>query len=261
MNEEANSRFNLPKVSPSQCVVLVPVGDNIHPACESGLAELERRGYAVWRVSGYAAIDQGRNQMSTDALNKGFEVTMWIDSDIGFESDDVDRLLSLNRPLVCGIYPKKGLRELASHMLPGTKEIVFGRNGGLIEIKYAGAGFLMVRREVYESIQTKLELPVCNTSFRRPMIPFFLPMTILQANHHWYLAEDYAFCERARQSGFKIIADSTIRLYHYGSYGYSWEDAGQDVRRYVNYNYALNASSAIDSANAVTVGPDKSSSG
>ena len=49
---------------------------------------------------------------------------------------------------------------------------------------------------------------------------------------HWYLPEDYAFCERARQSGFKILADTTIRLWHHGSYGYSWEDAGKNQERY-----------------------------
>jgi GT2 family glycosyltransferase len=36
----------------------------------------------------------------------------------------------------------------------------------------------------------------------------------------WYLAEDYAFCERARQCGFKIMADTTIRLWHIGEYAY-----------------------------------------
>jgi hypothetical protein len=32
----------------------------------------------VRRVGGYAAIDQGRNQMATDVLLDGYEETMWI---------------------------------------------------------------------------------------------------------------------------------------------------------------------------------------
>jgi hypothetical protein len=54
---------------------------------------------------------------------------------------------------------------------------------------------------------------------------------------HWYLPEDYAFCERARQCGFKIMADTTIRLWHHGSYGYSWEDAGKDQERYETFYF------------------------
>ena len=46
----------------------------------------------------------------------------------------------------------------------------------------------------------------------------------------WYLAEDFAFCERARQCGYTILADTTIRLGHIGSCEYSWEEAGSDTR-------------------------------
>ena len=55
----------------------------------------------------------------------------------------------------------------------------------------------------------------------------------------WYLAEDFAFCERARQCGYKIMADTTIRLYHYGSYGYTWEDAGTDAKRFGTYHFQV----------------------
>jgi hypothetical protein len=54
---------------------------------------------------------------------------------------------------------------------------------------------------------------------------------------HWYLPEDYAFCERARRCGYKIMADTTIRLWHHGSYGYTWEDAGKDKERYETFYF------------------------
>ena len=159
----------------SRCVVLVPVGGHIEPACESGLQELERRGYCVRRVRGDSAIDQGRNQMATDALADGFEETMWIDSDVGFQPEDVDRLRSHRLPVACGIYPKKGQRELACHVLPGTQKLVFGQEGGLVEILYAATGFLLVRRDAYEQIRRHFRLPSCNDRWGRPMVPFFSP--------------------------------------------------------------------------------------
>ena len=116
--------------------------------------------------------------------------------------------------------------------MPGTPKVVFGKDGGLIEILYAGAGFLHIRREVYLTIQKLQHLPMCNERFRSPMIPFFHSMVHPIEDGHWYLAEDYAFCQRARASGFKIMADTTIRLWHVGSQSYGWEDAGRSLERF-----------------------------
>ncbi len=67
------------------------------------------------------------------------------------------------------------------------------------------------------------------------MIPFFQPMVLMAERGPWYLAEDYAFCERARQCGFKIMADTSIRLWHIGEYAYGWEDAGQERPRHDSF--------------------------
>jgi hypothetical protein len=162
----------------------------------------------------------------------GFEETLWIDSDIGFHPDSVDQLRSHDLPIVCGVYPQKGKRALACHIVPGTPSMHFGKRGNLMELLYAGTGFLLVRREVYLSMQRQLKLPVCNERFGHPMFPFFLPMVRPIEEGHWYLAEDYAFCHRARACGFKIFADSSIRLWHIGTYRYGWEDAGMERQRF-----------------------------
>lgn len=222
-------------MDPRRCAILVPFATHIIPACERALRELERRGYDVRRVGGYAAIDQGRNQIATDALMDGYEETMWIDADVEFHPNDVDRLRSHNLPMVGGIYAQKGKRAIASHIVPGTPKMAFGKEGGLVEILYAGAGFLLIRREVYLAVQQRLDLPMCNERFGSPMIPFFHPMLYECEDGHWYLAEDYAFCERVRQCGFKIMADTTIRLWHIGSYGYGWEDAGIERERFDSF--------------------------
>ena len=107
---------------PSACVVLVPVGGAIEAGCDDALRELERRGYAVRRVRGYSAVDAARNQMATDALAAGFDELMWIDSDVVFDPDDVDRLRAHDRPFTCGIYPKKGPRQFACEFAPGRSE-------------------------------------------------------------------------------------------------------------------------------------------
>lgn len=222
-------------LDPSRCAVLVPYSGHIYPACENGLRELERRGYHIRRVGGFAAIDQGRNQLATDALVDGFEETMWIDSDVEFHPDAVDQLRSHGLPIVCGVYPQKGRKAIAVHVLPGTPKLVFGRAGGLQEILYAATGFLLVRREVYLRLQHELTLQVANERFGTPMIPFFHPMVHPSEDGHWYLAEDFAFSERARQCGYRVVADTSVRLWHHGSYPYGWEDSGIDRERTASF--------------------------
>jgi hypothetical protein len=226
--------------SPARCVILVPYGGSIIPGCEDSLKILEERGYTVRRVRGYAQIDVARNEIASKAVLDGFEETLWIDADIGFHPDAVEKLRSHDLPIVCGIYPKKGKREFAMSALPGTKKMVFGRKGGLHEVQYAGTGFLFVRRQVYLDIQFQLGLPLCNEFFGANIIPYFMPLVRPQREGHWYLGEDYAFCERARQAGHKIMADTSIRLWHVGNYQFGWEDAGRNVERFDTYTHFFN---------------------
>ena len=224
-------------MSASRCIVLVPFGGAIDPGCEQALDELERRGYRVQRAAGFSQIDVGRCTLASIALAEGFDELLWIDSDIAFHPDDVERLRRHGEPFVCGLYVKKGRRELACHLLPGTDTLVFGVAGGLCEVQYAGFGFTLTRRQVYETVRTRLELPECNRRFGERLVPYFQPLVVTDEAGPWYLGEDYAFCERARRCGFRIMADTRIRLWHVGGYPFSWEDAGSAKERYTTYTF------------------------
>jgi len=54
-----------------------------------------------------------------------------------------------------------------------------------------------------------------------------------------YLGEDWAFSYRLGQVGITPLADTSIRLWHWGRYSFSWEDAGSTVQRYRTYTYQL----------------------
>lgn len=218
--------------APSKCVVLVPVGSITEPDCERALHVLERRGYQVRRAYGYSAIDFGRSALASQALRDGFDELMWIDSDVGFRPDDVERLRRLDLPISCGLYPKKDRKSFACHFIPGTERVVFGKGGGMREVLYAGFGFMHTRREVYERIKDRIGLPECNQRFGPTVTPWFLPEYVPDGAGWWYLAEDYAFCNRARRCGYRIMADTTIRLVHIGRHRYCWEDFGDKPSRY-----------------------------
>lgn len=225
------------RLDPGRCVILVPVADSIEPDCARALFELENQGYPVWRVYGASGIDQVRSQMATDALAAGFDELMWIDADMSFPVDAVLQLRKLDLPISCGVYTKKGQRELVVHLVPGTQKLTFGEGGGLAEIKYGATGFLHTQRHIYDRIQEHEGLPTCNKHFGRPVVPYFLPMAVPQGDDFWYLGEDFAFCERARRCGYKVMADTRIRLGHIGRQTYEWEDAGSSRERYGTFTF------------------------
>ncbi len=115
-------------LDPRRCVVLVPYNDRIVEPCEDSLRQLERRGYPVRRVVGYAAVDQARNQLATDALLHGFEETMWIDSDVAFRPEAVEALRKHNLPIVCGIY--KIMADTSIRLWHGARAGMAGRMRG-----------------------------------------------------------------------------------------------------------------------------------
>jgi hypothetical protein len=225
--------------SRAKCAILIPVARYVEPDCEFALRELERRGYALRWFHGCSAIDAARSRLATIALDEGFDETMWVDTDVAFDPDDVDRLRSHSRPIVCGIYPRKGARGVPARLLPGRDSLTFGEAGGLIEIQYAPAGFLLVRREVYVGIQERLSLPVCHDAAGQRSIPFFMPMVENEGIQYRYLGEDYAFSQRARLAGHKVYADTTIRLWHIGPYRYSFEDTGEELTRFRSYQLSI----------------------
>lgn len=209
---------------PQKCVILVPCNSSIEHKTDESLRILEAKGYEVWRTPGWSAIDQGRNRMAYDAIyRRGFEEIFWIDSDILFNPNDIERVRSWNKDIVAGAYPMKGWPIMTVQPFPG-KSVEFREYGGLEEVMCVATGFLYIKSNVFHVIKEKLNLPECNTSFSAPQIPFFQPAIWKIEGEQYYLGEDFSFCMRARNSGFTIWLDTGIKLGHIGKYTYEWAD-------------------------------------
>jgi len=79
--------------------------------------------------------------MATAALGDKFDELIWIDSDIVFEPDDVERLRGHDLPLVGGLYAKKGVASFAAYFEPGTQALQLGTGGGPCRVRYLGLDF------------------------------------------------------------------------------------------------------------------------
>jgi hypothetical protein len=221
-------------LSRADWAVLVPFLNAIEPECEAALHALERVGVTVIRCRGCSAIDQARNLLASQALQRTSTSMIFIDSDIAFDPFDVLRLFARPEPVVAGIYAKKNAPALACHFPPGVRSVVFGDEApGLYPLHYAAGGFLRIHASVLKQMIERLALPLCDRQPDEGVWPFFLPLVIaMDDGSHRYLAEDWSFSHRLHQIGVTPLADTTIRLVHIGTYGFTWEDTSGGKARH-----------------------------
>ena len=216
----------------SKWAVLVPFLNSIEFDCEQALDQLESKGVQVVRGRGGSAIDIARNILASESLRRGFECILFIDADIKFNYQDALRLLARPEPVISGVYPKKGLPEFASVFSDGLEEVTFGQSGcGAYPLAFAAAGFLRIRCVVLQQMIDMLNLPLCNAEWSGGFWPFFQPMIEPRdgmSDH--YLGEDWAFCSRLKKIGITPLADTSFRLFHIGTYDFTWENFLPQVR-------------------------------
>lgn len=211
-------------MDPKKCTILVPTAKIVEPLTNDTLAQLQLNGYDVRTLNGCSMVDLARSTMATRAMRAGFEETLWIDSDMKFTVEDVERIRSHNLPIVVGIYTTKGENpRFACKFLREPKRVTFGQGGGLVQIEFAGMGFAYVKKCVYDGIAK--DLPVCKGGFNlETVIPYFRPLIVPEGDDEVYLSEDYSFWHRARRAGFAVMADTTLKIGHIGAKVFTWDD-------------------------------------
>jgi len=174
-------------------------------------------------------ISRGRNAAVAEFLRSDATHILFIDSDIAFESEDVQKLIDSNKEVICSPYPKKYIKlENANQK---NKEIVdFAVGGTLIEldkniyeIDSVATGFLLIKRQVFEKIlMFNKNLTYINDidgyGSGKKMWDFF--KVGINPRTRTYDSEDWGFCHLWRNIGEKVYARSDIKLTHWGWYGF-----------------------------------------
>jgi hypothetical protein len=205
-------------------LAICPYHSFIEPACERGLAGLERQGWTVWRRPGSAAIDRERSRLATAALDEGYDALLWVDSDQDFEPEAAEALDELGVPFVSALIARRGVRDFACVFDEATERVGVGAAGSVVPVRYVGAGFALVRRAAFAAVQAHFALPRILDA-AGVIVPFYLPMvTEVAPGKLGYLGEDFAFCERLRRARVPVLVDTRLRIGHIGRYTYQWED-------------------------------------
>ena len=159
-------------------------------------------------------VTRARNEMTAKFLKSEYSHMMWLDADIQFEPDDVGKLWEMNADIGVGVYAmKKRNKQWFAAWKNGALVKDLDQFKEPIEVDYAGTGFMMIRRNVIEKLASS------QPSYEGPdgRVP---ALYMTPVHNDGFESEDYHFCRIAREAGFKVMMDPSVRLKHWGQYAY-----------------------------------------
>jgi hypothetical protein len=152
-------------------------------------------------------IQNQRADLCLDAMREGCTDVLFIDSDMTFPQDMIERLLAHDLDIVatnCARrrmptgptaqrYGENGERELI-YTMPESK--------GIEEVGSIGMGVMLIKRKVFEALTE----------------PWF--ETPWRTDKRGYIGEDIFFCRKAQAAGFKIYIDHDVskEIGHIGTF-------------------------------------------
>jgi hypothetical protein len=167
-----------------------------------------------WRIGwNESLVTRARNEMTADFLKTDHSHMMWLDADISFTADDVGKLWNLNVDIAVAFYCMKLPNKPLSAWLDGKLINLDECPKQPFPVDYAGTGFMMIKRRVIEIMAEASE------SYEGPngRVP---ALYMTPVYNDGFESEDYHFCRRAREQGFRIIGDPSIKLGHWGQARY-----------------------------------------
>lgn len=236
---------------------------------------------AMWDfLPGDSLVNRARNNLAKRFLEgfpgedkEGNKVTvkhdwlLFLDTDLVFRAEDVQKLYALGLKkgpgIYCGTYPIKQLKpKVVFNNMPNCVP----DEEGIVEVREAGTGFMLIHRNVFEQMQEKLKDEIeydvdMGIPTDKPTIAwdffsvgvYFDPLLKKKR----FLSEDWYFCQRWRALGGKILMHSKISCNHIGVFSYPGNP--QDVMEAADvYKKAAEFMASQQKPVVVKVGPPES---
>ena len=197
-------------------------------------------------------ITRARNTMVSMMMDQTDYVAthlLFIDADIGFEWQNIERLICADKDVACGIYPRKhlhlervkGILEKEPDISPEDLEAkCLGYNvnldnpdnlkgeNGFFRVSEAATGMMLVKREVFRKMFKKFperkyetDQIISGKYYRSDnCYDLFAVGPYETVGQKRYLSEDYYFSRLWQECGGEIWADFAMPLTHYGNRAY-----------------------------------------
>ena len=208
----------------------------------------------VMNIFNESLITRARNYCADAFMRSDCTHLMFIDSDIGFNPNDVIALLALQGDeteydIIGGPYPKKNISwekikiavdkgfadEDPNNLERFVGDYVFNPKGNVtsipldipVEVSELGTGFMMIRRKTFEKFAEAypeyMYRPdhVRSEDFdgSREIMAYF--DCIIDPETKRYLSEDYFFCYKSQHAGMKTWLCPWMTMAHNGSYTFA----------------------------------------
>lgn len=193
-------------------------------------------------------VSRARNTLVHRFMHNAFKFDwlMFIDVDLHFDENMVMRLwLQAKRwrernpsgkwPIFGGLYALKKVRpQFVYNAIQGAQ---LDPKTRLMPVRETGTGFMLIHRSIFEEMQEKMpELrfsPDDSEPDKRTRYDYFGvgPYEYPDGSRR-YLSEDYMFCQRWRDLGGEVLADTGIQIRHQGiaTYPFPPEELHDAVR-------------------------------
>ncbi len=135
-----------------------------------------------------------------------YDKIFWIDSDIGWEVSDFTKLFESDKDIISGLYFDQNMTPMFSvqHDNPETEIDRILRSNKEEEVFASGFGFIAMKHGVFENTKRPWFDCVFEKLTSEDGKEIFIPY-----------GEDFSWCKKASESGYKIYLDPTIKLSHY----------------------------------------------
>jgi len=159
---------------------------------------------AGWTTITGMPFDSGRNVCCERVLKNDFKYLMFLDDDVIPPPDAYMKLVKHNVDIVSGLYVRRtepiapvmirykdGKPEWVTNFVPDSIQ----------EVDLVGAGCLLIHKKVLQAMPP----PWFEWKVDRKDLP---PME--------RTSEDFTFCKKAKELGFKILVDTSVKCLHVG---------------------------------------------
>jgi len=182
--------------------------------------------WTIETMTNESLISRARNTLTAKFLsNPDSTHLMFIDADIGWEPWHLLVLLNRDVDVIGGLYPMKTLP---------VKWVVNGFDGaeegpdGLQEVSKTGTGFLLIKRHVFEKLNSHPAVVPFNSDIGLPpeLNQWMKTYFDTDVRENRYYSEDWTFCENWRDLGGKVWVDKRVLLKHTGTYVFDYATQG-----------------------------------
>jgi hypothetical protein len=177
--------------------------------------------FDYWLHTEDCHVDDARNFLVKQFMDSGAEYMIFIDDDVGWETEALAKLLCYkDADIVGGAYPLRQQKEdyPVRIMAPKDMPLLQARPDGLLEVEGVPTGFMRIHRKVIDALSKKRKHLWFSPKESRPgdkndkLQIIFERMMV--DGRRW--SGDLNFCREAKLLGFRVWVDPEITFTHTG---------------------------------------------